>query len=466
MDPISLLIIEDADTLREVLANVLACEGFNPVTAKSGEEALEIIKTQEFHCILSDFKLPGLNGIQVLSKIRDTNREVPFLIMTAYGSIDIAVEAMKLGANDFITKPFEPDELKEKLNQVVKYKQILNRTLGRETRRGRRFATQDHETLLMLEKVKKAARVDSTVFLNGESGSGKELMARFIHEHSARNDKSFIAVNCAAMPDNLLESEFFGHEAGAFTGATQTRIGVLELASEGTLFLDEISEMSPMLQVKLLRAIQEREIRRVGGSKTIKINPRIIAATNRDFETAVEEGHIREDLYYRLAVITFTLPPLRERKDDILPLANYFLTYFSAAAGREVLQLAPESEKLLLKYPWPGNVRELENVIERAVLLAGDKITPEHLGISLNLNYDLLQEAACTLPEIAAQAVQKAEIDVIAKVLRQSKGNKSEAARVLGVSYKTLLNKIKDYGLAGSSNSIVSPESNSVNHAN
>jgi transcriptional regulator with PAS, ATPase and Fis domain len=249
------------------------------------------------------------------------------------------------------------------------------------------------------------------------------------------------------MPAELLESEFFGHEAGAFTGATQTRIGVLELASEGTIFLDEVGDMPAQLQVKLLRALQEREIKRVGGNKTIRISPRIVAATNVNIEASLDSGTLREDFYYRLAVVTLSVPPLRERPDDILPLANYFMEFFASISGKSTISLSSESEKILSQYPWPGNVRELENVMERATLLCEHQILPEHLGISLHLDYSALHDAACTLPEIAAQATRKAEVEVIGKALKQTRGNKSKAAKLLGVSYKTLLNKIRDYGL-------------------
>ncbi|MCB0331047.1 MAG: sigma-54-dependent Fis family transcriptional regulator [Bdellovibrionales bacterium] len=443
----SLLIVEDADTLRDVLASVLESEGYETVAVASAEAAMEEFKKQKFDCVLSDFRLPEKNGVELLQFVREIDREVPYLIMTAFGTIDIAVEAMRLGANDFITKPFEPEDLKEKLEQVISHRQILNRSLGKETRRGRKFSTHDETTKRMLEQAKKAARVDTTVFLLGESGTGKELIARYVHDNSMRHDKPFVAVNCAAMPAELLESEFFGHEAGAFTGATQTRVGVLELASDGTIFLDEVGDMPPQLQVKLLRALQEREIKRVGGNKTIKINPRIVAATNIDIEEAMESGKLREDFYYRLAVITLEVPPLRERPDDVLPLATYFMEYFASHSGKESMKLSKEATNLLTRYPWPGNVRELENVMERATLLAEEIISPEHLGISLQLDYGALHDAACTLPEIAAQATRKAEMEVIGKALKQTRGNKSQAAKILGVSYKTLLNKIRDYGL-------------------
>ena len=289
--------------------------------------------------------------------------------------------------------------------------------------------------------------MDTSVLLLGESGVGKELIARYIHEHSHRADRPFIAVNCAALPADLLESEFFGHEAGAFTGATQSRIGVLEFASEGTIFLDEIGDMPLALQVKLLRAIQEREVRRIGSNKSVKINPRIISATNRNIEEILEEGLMRDDFYYRLAVVTLEIPPLRERPEDIVALAENYLAYFAEANKKPTPKLQREALSALLGYSWPGNARELENVIERAVVLAEGEIEAKHLGINLNLDLNAIREATLSLPEISQRAAQKAEIEAISRILNQTSGNKSKAAQLLGVSYKTLLNKVKEYGI-------------------
>lgn len=448
----TILLVEDADTLREVLAQILEEDGFDVVAVESVKKAREQFRHARFDCVLSDFKLPDENGIDLLRTIREIDRDTPFLIMTAYGTIEIAIEAMQLGANDFILKPFHPESLQEKLHQVIAHRQIVNRASGSRPKSQKRFATHNQRTQDVLTQAEKAARVDTTVLLLGESGTGKELIARAVHNWSPRSEKPFIAINCAAMPAELLESEFFGHEAGAFTGATQTRVGVLELASEGTLFLDEVGEMPPQLQVKLLRALQEREIKRVGGNKTIRINPRIVAATNVNIEDALREGRLREDFYYRLAVISLRIPPLRERPEDVLPLVDYYREFFTNRAGRDNIQLSEEAASLLCSYPWPGNVRELENVMERAVLLAGDIILPEHLGIQALIDFRTLQEAATTLPEIVAQATRRAEVELIEKALQQTSGNKTQAAKVLGVSYKTLLNKVRDYGLESERN--------------
>jgi DNA-binding NtrC family response regulator len=443
------LVVEDADSLREVLCSVLESEGFEVVACASGEEALPVLKTRSFDCILSDYKLPTLSGIDLLREARKLYPAVPFVIMTAYGSIQLAVEAMKQGATDFISKPFEPQSLCDLLTQVIKHRRIIDRSAGIRTRRERRFLTQDKAVERMLAQAKKVAAVDTSALILGESGTGKELLARYIHEHSPRRDQPFVAINCAATPETLLESEFFGHEAGAFTGATQTRPGLFEVASNGTIFLDEVGDMPLALQVKLLRALQEREIKRVGGTKKIKINPRILAATNKNVEQAMQNGSLREDFYYRLAVITFTIPSLRERKGDIALLAESYLEYFGKASGRTP-QLSEAARNVVLNYPWPGNARELENVIERASVLAEGEIKPEHLGLSLPLDFAAISGARETLTQVAQRAAQEAEIKLIAQALKHTHGNKTQAAHMLGVSYKTLLNKVKEYNLGTS----------------
>lgn len=443
----SILLVEDSDSLREVLEIVLRSENFDVTACRSAEEAVDILTKRDFSCILSDFKLPQRNGLQLLEETRRHSRSTPYIIMTAYGSIDIAVQAMKLGANDFITKPFEPAMLCSMLRQVIEHRRIIDRTIGMRTRRERRFLTRNVAAQTLLTQARKVARVDTPVLLLGESGTGKELIARMIHEQSPRHAEPFIAVNCAALPPDLLESEFFGHEAGAFTGATQSRSGVFELASRGTIFLDETGDMPLSLQVKLLRALQDGEVKKVGGTRSFKVAPRIIAATNHNIEEDVLSGHIREDFYYRIAVITLTVPPLRDRREDISLLADYFLDYFCSITGREPVRLDPQAEKILLAYSWPGNARELENVIERAVVLAADSIRPEHLGINLGVNFNIINDATQSLADIAAYASRKAEIELITRVLAQTLGNKSKAAQILGVSYKTLLNKVKEYNI-------------------
>ncbi len=442
-----ILVVEDNSSLRKVLCQVLARDGFSVLDAETAEAAHELMRSHAVSCVLCDFKLPGTSGLDLLRIVRETHPHLPFVIMTAFGSVDIAVEAMKSGATDFVSKPFEPRSLAPMLREVIQHKRILDRSSF--TRKGMQHSivTQSPKMERILAQARQVAKVDTSVLLLGESGTGKEVLARYIHEHSLRHDKPFIALNCGAIPAELLESEFFGHEAGAFTGATQARQGVLEAASEGTVFLDEVGEMPPSLQVKLLRALQEREIRRVGGNTTIKATPRIVAATNRSMEEALESGAMREDFYFRLAVVTFSLPPLRKRVEDIKPLMERFITHFRGMMGREELKISPLAADILESYSWPGNIRELENVIERAVLLAGDEIRPEHLGIHLHLDLKALEEATRTLPEIAARAVQQAEVEAIMRALKITNGNKTKASQVLGVSYKTLLHKVKEYKL-------------------
>jgi DNA-binding NtrC family response regulator len=443
-----ILVVEDNASLRSVLCHVLAGEGFSVLDADSAEAAEAILSTHRVSCVLSDFKLPNAHGLELLRRVREVQPSLPFVIMTAFGSIDIAVEAMKLGASDFVSKPFDPEALAPMLRQVLQHNRIFDRSTPARRMGTSTIITNSSKMQHIVNQARQVAKVDTSVLLLGESGTGKEVIARYVHEHSPRREGPFIAVNCGAIPADLLESEFFGHEAGAFTGATQTRVGVLEAASGGTVFLDEVGEMPPLLQVKLLRALQEHEIRRVGGNSTIPVSPRIIAATNRSIEEALASGMMREDFYFRLAVVSFTLPPLRERPEDIKPLVERFINHFCETMKRDCPEMCPLAADILESYAWTGNIRELENVIERAILLADDEIRPEHLGIHVRLDLKALEEATRTLPEIAALALQQAEVEAISRALQLTHGNKSKAAQVLGVSYKTLLHKVREYKLA------------------
>jgi two-component system response regulator AtoC len=440
-----ILVVEDVESLRHVLATVLSRHGFSVESCSDAESASQSIKKNSYDCIISDFRLPKKNGIDLLTEARGAGIQVPFIMMTAYGSVDLAVESMKQGATDFVTKPFEPEQLLSAIQQVMEHNRIIDREGGSRSDRSRAFFTENEKMKKVLADTKRIARVDTSVMVLGESGSGKELLARFIHRQSSRKDKPFIAINCAAIPHELLESELFGHEAGSFTGATQRRIGVFELASEGTLFLDEIGDMPHQLQVKLLRTLQEREIKRVGGSKAIAVNPRIISATHQNVQQLITDGRMREDLFYRLAVISVSLPPLRERPEDIEALTKQFCEYFSARFGKGVMNLSDEAMTALKSYAWPGNIRELENVVERAVLLGANTLEPKDFGLSFGES-DITYHRK-SLTEVAEQAVTSAEREHIAKVLAVLEGNKTRAAKELGVSYKTLLNKVKEYGL-------------------
>jgi len=442
-----ILLVEDADTLREVLTSLLQQQGYEVHAYARAEAALSSLASDEYACILADYKLPGKNGLEFLKETREISPHVPFLIMTAYGSIDMAVTAMKLGANDFLTKPFEPETLSSILQEVIRHRRIINRNMGAGSHSERIFFTKHPRTQELLKEALKVAKVDSPVLILGESGTGKELIARYIHNQSPRASAPFVALNCSACPPDLLESEFFGHEAGAYTGATQKRIGIFEYASHGTIFLDEVGDMPPALQVKLLRVLQENEIKRIGSNKTIKVNPRIIAATNHVIEEALQSKQMREDFYYRISVIIFEIPPLRERPEDIECLVRNYIERFSSSSGKANLTITPEALRLLKTYHWPGNVRELENVIERAAILADDLILPQHLGINPGLDLQVMENTRLTLREIAAAAAQKAEAEIIAKTLRETRGNKAQTARRLGVSYKTLLSKVREYHL-------------------
>ena len=442
-----LAIVEDVDTLREVLCAVLDAHGYETVGFCDVESALKQCRESSFDCILCDYKLPQRTGLDFLLDLRERSVTTPFIIMTAYGNVELAVEAMKNGANDFLTKPFDPDALISSVEQVINHRRIVDRGARGGSSSGREILFASSCMKQLLQDAVKVARVDTSVLLLGESGTGKELVARHIHANSPRANKPFVAVNCGAIPPELMESELFGHESGSFTGATQTRIGVFELASEGTLFLDEVGDMPLPLQVKLLRVLQERELKRVGGTKVIKINPRIVAATNHSVDELLTNGIIREDFYYRIAVVTLRLSPLRERKGDIDILTDEFLRYFSKQFHKD-LTISPEARNMLRRYQWPGNVREIENVLERASLLADRCIEELDLGISLRPSFEAMQESIEGLSSISGKASRKAEAELISRTLMEAGGNKSLAARKLKVSYKTLLNKVRQYELS------------------
>lgn len=444
----SILLVEDNDSLREVLAKVLAGSGYQVGTVGSAEEALGCIKDGSFSMVLCDLKLPGMNGLELLKEAKELDRRLPIVVMTAYGNIDIAVEAMKCGAKDFITKPFDPKTLCDLISQIITHERIVDRTLGDLSRHNRNFITENEKMLELLHHARKVAPLSSAVMILGESGTGKELIARYIHAQSVRPDRPFVAINCASLPHELLESEFFGYEAGAFTGATERRIGLFEVADGGSIFLDEIGDMPLSLQTKLLRCLQEAEIRRVGSTKVHKVDVRVISATHNNLEDDIRKGSFREDLYYRLGVVILEIPPLRERAEDIPLLSRYFVKHISQELGRDTPSLSRAALKRLCKYSWPGNVRELENVIERALVFSDDK----QLGaecFDLNDNEGDLQSQwhEPSLSESVQEAVRRTESDIIQRALSATRGNKLKAARLLRVSYKTLLNKVKDYSL-------------------
>lgn len=452
----TVLIVEDKDSLAQMLKETLEAEGYATSIARDGQNGIKMLKESHFDLVLSDLKLPGKDGIEVLRTSKTEHPLTPVIMMTAFGTVETAVAAMKEGASDFISKPFDTDHLLLLIRRALETQRILTENiLLRDEVAGRTGSGQiigkSGGILEVAQKVRKVAPGKTTVLLLGESGTGKELFARAVHELSPRKPYPFVPINCAAIPHELLESELFGHEKGAFTGADSRKIGKFELADKGTIFLDEIADMDFSLQAKLLRVIQEGEIERVGGLRPVKIDVRIIAASNENIEKAAEEKRFREDLFYRINVFPLIIPPLRERKEDIPLLADYFVGKYCRELNTPLKEISREALDLLMRYPWKGNVRELENCIERAIILCdGEKILPEHFM----LDRDAAVESAIrdipldgSLEKAVKEATSIVERNRISLALKESRGNKTKAAELLDVSYKTLLTKIKEYGI-------------------
>jgi DNA-binding NtrC family response regulator len=454
------LLVEDRDSLRAMLRSTLEAEGFAVEEAADGKRAAKLLAGGRFLAVVTDLKLPGADGHQVLEAAREADPNLPVIVMSAYGTIEDAVGAMKRGAWDFLAKPVEPDHLLLLLRRAVERRQLLEENLLLKEEFAERLgfprilgdAPALHE---VTRQVQKAAPTDATVLLLGESGTGKELFARAIHHLSPRRAGPFVAINCAAIPDTLLENELFGHEKGAYTGASAARAGRIELADRGTLFLDEVGELGPGVQAKLLRVLQERTFERVGGNRTISVNLRIVAATNRDLRKAAREGGFREDLYFRLAVVSVRVPALRERREDIPVLAGHFLERFGKELGKEQLKLSGSSLDALVAYAWPGNVRELENAIERAAILAdGPLLEPQHLSLSAphpaEDDLDAFARAVGLeggLDAASERARAMVERLMIKRALAEAGGNKVRAAQRLDVNYKRLLARVRELGL-------------------
>jgi DNA-binding NtrC family response regulator len=444
----TILVADDEEGILESFGALLGKE-YDLLFAQNGGQVLEILKRQNVNLVLLDIRMPGMDGIEVLRKIRELNEATDVIVVTAVKSLKTAVEAIKLGVFDYVTKPFDIHEILALIKRVMEKQELVKEVmyLRSEVARERYFEDLVGTNAKMLEIYDLVARIadnNATVLLIGESGTGKEVLARTLHRQSSRSGKPFVVVNCAAIPGELLESELFGHERGAFTGAIQTKPGKFELANGGTLLLDEVGSLRLDLQAKLLRALQEREIERVGGTRTIKIDVRVIAATNRDIKKAVKDGTFREDLYYRLNVVPITLPPLRQRKDDIPLLVHHFLDKYNHLFSRKVRGFSAGATAALLQYDWPGNVRELENVIERAVALAkGEIITLRELPLDIALlRTELLKEA-----QIGGISLKEArnhfESHYILWILEKVQGNQTEAAKLLGVHRNTLLQKMQ-----------------------
>lgn len=443
------LIVEDDPLMRAFVVEVLKRKRWDVKCSALGKEAIELIKKEVFDLVISDIRLPDTTGIEVLRQVKESHPQTIVILTTAYASVETAVEAMRLGAFNYLIKPFPPETLETVIekaqehgaliqeNELLRHEVSLKNSMER-----RQMIAESPMMKLLLENVVKIAKSHASVFISGESGTGKEVIASAIHYGSHRSTKPFIKVNCAAIPHTLLESEFFGHEKGAFTGAINRRLGRFELADQGTLLLDEISEISLEIQPKLLRAIQEQEFERVGGSKLIKVDARLISTSNRNMKETIEKKLFREDLYYRLNVVPIHLPPLRERREDILPLSEYFLEKICLENHKPRKRLSESARKRLMEYPWPGNIRELANVIERSVVMNVDNLIEPG---------DLLIDLSCPVPQVPTQTpsteatLAEVERHHILSTLLALQNNKTKAAEKLGISIRTLRNKLKEY---------------------
>ena len=453
--PNKILIVDDEPNMLHMLSAVLQQDGFDPCTADTGHKALELVSAQNFDFILTDVRMPGMDGLQLLENIRERGIDVIVIVMSAYGNTELALEAIRKGAYDYISKPFKTDEVVLTLRKASERERLrrevvrLRRRLLR-TEQSPEIIAKSREMKEVLEQARHVAPFEASVLLTGESGTGKEILAKEIHRCSPRSQGPFVALNCGAIPDGLLESELFGHVAGAFTGASADKPGIFEEAEGGTLLLDEIGCMNVALQVKLLRTLDSGEIRRVGETTTRKISARILAATNEDIAAAIENGLFRTDLYYRLNVMHIHVPPLRERRQDIIPLMEHFVNILNKKTGLKIRGITSEAQEALLNYSWKGNVRELQNVVERAMILAvGDSIDLD------SLPYDIRMATAKTpicvdADEILSlkKASKELERSFISKALNRTGGNRSQAAALLEISYPSLLQKIKEYGIS------------------
>ena len=458
--PYKILVVDDEVNMLQLFRKVMPKEGYQVTTVETAEEALKVIGTTLFDLVISDLALPGINGIDLFKAIQKDYPNLPFILITAYGTVESAVKAMKLGVYDYICKPFQMDELK-----IIIKKALHQEELQREVTRLRRqiegeyefqnIVGQSPQMFALFDLVRRIADSESTILLQGESGTGKELFARAIHYNSSRRNNSFVPVDCSILPETLLESELFGHVKGAFTGAIKAKKGLFQEADGGTIFIDEISILSPSAQTRLLRVLQEREIKPVGSSEQFKVDVRVLAATNTNLKEKIAMGTFREDLYYRIAVIPMYIPPLRERKEDIPLLVNHFLKKFCQANNKKIKKISNEAMKVLIDYSWPGNVRELENLMERLVLVTDEDLIglsslPSEIRTPLQMVIKSPPEGK-SLKEVTLQAARHIEQEAIRSALAKAKGNRSLAAQLLGISRGTLYNKMRDYGLLESS---------------
>jgi two-component system response regulator AtoC len=443
MKRVKILVVDDEAIVRESLSDWLKDVGYQVFTAENGHKALELIEKEKPSIMIADLVMPGMDGIELMKRAKAQQPKIDVIIITAYASIPTAITAMKEGAYDYIEKPFCPERAEFLVEKLAEHQELVEENLSLRQRLEDRYRFENiiaksSKMQRVIEVIKVVAKSNATILITGESGTGKELVARAIHSQSHRRNKPFVAVSCAALPESLLESELFGHEKGSFTGAYAQKKGKFEFANGGTLFLDEVGEMSANIQVHLLRVLEEKEFTRVGGNEPIRVDVRVISATNKDLRKAIEKQEFREDLYYRLNVVNIELPPLRERKEDVPLLAEHFLHKFAMENQKEITGFSPEAMELVLDYDWPGNVRELENAIERAVILAKDSI----ITIA-DLPQENLSPAYSTTPRKNLKEVERGHIW---SVLRETGENYSEAARILGISRMTLYNKAKEYG--------------------
>ena len=446
----AILIVEDEAKMLRLLDLHLAQEGFTTHTAQDAETGLKLLNKEKIDLVVTDFKLPGMSGLEFLQAAKRVNASIPFVVMTAYGSVEMAVDAMKAGASDYVLKPFSFAEMSMVIRKELDASHLREENRSLREALGQRYSYRNivarsakmQEVLALVERV---APSNSTVLLGGESGVGKDLIARSIHEHSRRASGPFVKINCTAIPENLLESELFGYEKGAFTGATSSKPGKFELADKGTIFLDEIGDVPAAIQVKLLRVLQEREFERLGGTRTLKVDVRLVAATNRNLRAALEQRTFREDLYYRLNVVPIDIPPLRDHKEDIPDLVDHFVARFASESGKAIRGITPAARQLIMNFHWPGNVRELENIVERAVALSDSPL----LDVA-DIHLDVVPPATSTAgspfpPE--GMTLEQWEDEMIREALRRANGNKSQAARLLGLSRNALRYRLSKIGV-------------------
>ena len=449
----SILVIEDKDSMQRMLTATLESEGYEVDAASDGQTGIDQAREKRYDLVLTDLKLPSMDGLQVLSELKEIDPETSVILMTAYGTIETAVQAMRLGAYDFLTKPFDTDHLSVLIKRALENRRLMaENTLLREELANslgpKEIIGTSNKIKESIELMQKVARSDTTVLLLGESGTGKELFARAVHRLSLRNNGPFVTLNCAAIPHELLENELFGSEKGAYTGSIARKMGKFEIANGGSIFLDEVGDLNIALQAKLLRVLQEKTFERLGGTKEITVDVRVIAATNFDLKEAIAKKSFREDLYYRLSVFPISIAPLRERHEDISLLADYFIEKYCREMNKKQKKLSRDTINLLEKYHWPGNARELENTIERAIILcAGKTITPEHLAIRLPSAAEIRLREGAGLKEVGSYAQAEAEKGLIKRVLGQTNGNKRKAAEILKVDYTTLFEKLKKYSM-------------------